>query len=177
MLPPPHNVARQRVGCSRFHPASTAFATTVSGLSLPALTVCFPCASTRGVKVRVEGNWTGLFGAREGSRSLERAGGVRIRRRTSSRRARDWVVCNESDLFGGASDAPRPIKKTDLFGGRWGPDDRPVWVGRGHGERADNETDLWGEGGGKTDFWGNEGDDWTGLFGDAKTPPPRWPTP
>ncbi len=39
---------------------------------------------------------------------------------------------------GGASDAPWPIKKTDFFGGRWGPDDRPVWGGRGQGERADN---------------------------------------
>ena len=76
MLPLPHNVARQRVGCSRFHPASTAFATTVSGLSLPALTVCFPGEWARGVKVRVEGNWTGLFG-------------------DVSRRARDWVACNE----------------------------------------------------------------------------------
>ncbi len=26
---------------------------------------------------------------------------VRLRRRTSSRRVRDWVVCNETDLLGG----------------------------------------------------------------------------
>ena len=40
---------------------------------------------------------------------------VRIRRRTSSRRVRDWVVCNETDLLGGGG-GRRAMRQTSWEG-------------------------------------------------------------